>query len=131
VGTNGNLFLKMTVCGHRLGEAQRRGEKAQAHFQPHQTEEGNEEWRRARRLVENLARGYMAAARAWSQSLQPESAVEASQHISPALTEQFLLAGLPESEIAAIAKHLRICSECRCRKDLWDFWVGIAGEQQA
>ena len=83
-------------------------------------------------LVDNLAQEYTAAVRAWRQSVPQESAVtEASQHISPALTDQILLAGLPESEIAGIAEHLRTCWECRCRKDLWDFWGGMAGEQQA
>ena len=60
--------------------------------------------------MENLAWEYLAAVRAWRQSVQQEIAViEASQHISPALREQFLLAGLPESEVAAIAEHLRTC----------------------
>ena len=132
MATHGNLFLKMMACGDSLLEAQRREEKAQARFEAHRTEEGSEEWRRARHLVENLAWEYMAAVRAWRQSVQQEIAViEASQHISPALREQFLLAGLPESEIAAIAEHLRTCSECRCRKELWEFWGGIVGEQQA
>jgi hypothetical protein len=132
MGTHGNLFLEMMACGDRLREAQRLEEKAEARYEAHRTEEGSEEWRRARQLVDNLAGEYLAAVRAWRQSVQQEIVgSEASQHISPALKEQFLLAGLPDSEIAAIAEHLRTCDECRCRKDLWEFWCGIVGEQQA
>ena len=132
MATHGNLFLKMMACGDRLQEAQRLEQKAQARFDAHRTEEGSEERRRARLVVDNLAEEYLAALRAWRQSVQQEIAgSEASQHISPALKEQFLLAGLPESEVAAIAEHLRTCEECRCRKDLWEFWDGIVGEKQA
>jgi len=132
MGTHGNLFLKMMACGDRLQEAQRFEKKAEARFEAYRTEEGREEWSRARRLVDNLAREYMAAVQAWWQSVPQEIAgIEASQHISPALKEQFLLAGLPESEVAAIAEHLRTCEECRCRKDLWEFWCGVVGERQA
>jgi hypothetical protein len=132
MATHGNLLLKMMACGDRLQEAQRLEEKAQAHFEVYRTEEGREEWRRARHLVENLAREYLVGVRAWKQSVQQEIAgLEASQHISPALREQFLWAGLPESEIAAIAEHLRTCEECRCQIDIWEFWGGIMGEQQA
>jgi hypothetical protein len=132
MSTHGNLLFKMMACGDRLQKAQRLEEKVQARFEGHRTEEDNEEWRSARDLVENLAREYMAAVQAWRQSVEQEIAdVEASQHISPALGEQFLLAGLPESEIAAIAEHLRTCEECRCRIHIWEFRGGIVGEQQA
>ena len=128
MATHGNLFLKMMACGDRLQEAQRGEEKAEARFDAHRTEEDREEWRRARHLVDNLAGDYLEAVRAWSQSVQQEIAnSEAPQHISPALREQFLLAGLPASEMAVIAEHLRTCSECRCRMDLWKFWSEIGG----
>jgi hypothetical protein len=131
MATHGNLLLKMMACGDRLQEAQRLKEKAQARFEVYRTEEGREEWRRARDLVENLAREYLVGVRAWRQSVQQEIAgVEASQHISPALREQVLLAGLPESEIATIAEHLRTCSECRCRIDIWEFWGGLLGNSR-
>src|SRR5690348_2393158 len=125
MATHGNLFLKVMACGDSLQSAQRLEQKARARFEAHRTEEGSEEWRRARHLVENLAGAYIAAVRAWRQSVQQEIADnEASQHISPALREQFLLAGLPASEIIVIAEHLRTCSECRCRQELWEFWGG-------
>jgi len=130
--THGNLFSKMMACGDRLQAAQRFEEKAEARFEASRTEEGQEEWSRSRRLVDNLAREYMAAVQAWRQSVSREIAgIEPSQHISPALKEQFLLAGLPESEVAAIAEHLRTCEECRCRLDIWEFWGRTLGEQQA
>lgn len=132
MSTHGNLFLKMMACGDRLQEAQRLEQKAQARFEGHRTEEGSEEWRRARHLVEDLTREFMAAVHEWRQSVQQEiPGIDGSQHISPALREQFLLAGLPESQIAAVAEHLRTCEECRCRIAIWELWGGIVGEQQA
>jgi hypothetical protein len=116
------------TCGQRLIEAQQFEEKSQARFQANRTQEGSEEWSRARRLVEDLASEYLAAVRAWKEPAQEGIGdVEPirSQHISPAMKEQFLLAGLPESEVAMIAEHLRSCPECRCRKDLWNFWGGV------
>ncbi len=132
MATHGKLFLKMTACGDSLLEAQRREAKALARFEAHPTEEGSEEWRRARHLVENRAREYMAVVRAWRETSHKGIAVnEASQHISPELREQLLWAGLPQSEVAAIAEHLRTCSECRCQEELWEFWGGMGGEQPA
>jgi len=132
MATHGNLFLKMLDCGDSLREPQQLEGKAQARFEVHRTEERSKEWRRTRQRVDNLAQEYLAAVRAWRQSVQQESAViGALQHISAALREQILLAGLPESEIAAIAEHLRICSECRCRIEIWEFWGEIVGDQQA
>jgi len=50
---------------------------------------------------------------------------ESSDHISPEMIEQILKAGLPESDTDAIAGHLRLCSDCRCRVEVHQFWDGF------
>jgi|SRR5947209_7548330 len=44
------------------------------------------------------------------------------KHLSATIINQFLLAGLPGSEVLAVAQHLHECEECRCRKELLEFW---------
>ena len=52
-----------------------------------------------------------------------------SNHISNDLMEQFHLAGLPESDVAAVWEHLRNCSHCRCRSESFAFWFALCSGQ--
>ena len=40
---------------------------------------------------------------------------DGAEHISEAMLEQILCAGVPESEMAAVEEHLKNCAYCRAR----------------
>ena len=43
-------------------------------------------------------------------------------HPSDAVMEQYLLAGLPESDALEFSEHISACSECHCRFEAFKFW---------
>lgn len=48
--------------------------------------------------------------------------------LSAAVLDQYVQAGLPESEALAVERHLDVCADCRCRKELIEFWADAAGD---
>jgi len=45
-----------------------------------------------------------------------------STHPSDVILEQYLAAGLPESDALALSEHMASCSECYCRLEVLKFW---------
>lgn len=45
-----------------------------------------------------------------------------STHPGDVILEQYLAAGLPESDALALSAHLSGCSECYCRLEVLKFW---------
>jgi hypothetical protein len=43
-------------------------------------------------------------------------------HLTSEMIDQFLMAGLAESDAVAVGEHLRQCSDCRCRMESHKFW---------
>jgi len=43
-------------------------------------------------------------------------------HPSDVILEQYLAAGLPESDAVALSEHVASCSECYCRLEVLKFW---------
>jgi hypothetical protein len=43
-------------------------------------------------------------------------------HISAMVMEQYLAAGLPQSEALEVECHLEVCSDCRCLREVFRFW---------
>jgi hypothetical protein len=51
------------------------------------------------------------------------------EHVSTAMLEQVLLAGLPESESGAIGQHLATCKICQCSLESLQYWSEIAADR--
>ncbi len=49
-----------------------------------------------------------------------------SAHVTADVLDQFIQAGLPESEALSLQRHIELCSECRCRKEVLEFWAEMA-----
>ena len=47
-------------------------------------------------------------------------------HISSAVLDQFIQAGLPQSDALAVQRHLEKCPDCECRKEILEFWADMA-----
>jgi len=48
------------------------------------------------------------------------------EHVSDAMLQQVVLAGLPETESTAIGQHLAGCKICQCRLESLRFWNEFA-----
>ena len=53
-----------------------------------------------------------------------------SGHVNPAVLDQYIQAGLPESEALSLQGHLEICFECRSRKELLEFLIEMASRNR-
>ena len=51
------------------------------------------------------------------------------KHVSNAMLEQLLQAGLPESEAGGIGQHLAACNICQCTLESLGFWSEIASRR--
>ena len=46
-----------------------------------------------------------------------------TEHVSAELLNQFVVAGLPQSEAVVVLDHVRGCLECRGRVEILEFWL--------
>ena len=51
------------------------------------------------------------------------------EHLSDSLIEQYIIAGLPQSDAEKVHNHLANCSSCHCRFETLEFWAGFCGSE--